>query len=288
MNLKISEDHPPTIGGWFLSFLLGRNMGFYNVFARCLGLTALRKNVKNLAISCMWSCTISRFPTNSHDISPVFFHDTRSKKNTFGNCFDGVRIVPSHVQGYVCAAEACCGHQSQRIGFAKSFLLQRWQQLRTCHCVSNFKKMYGEGPLTFLMAASGDTETLLSKTQYGFRPNRSTSHAIYVLRRIQDYSEIKGANLSIAFLDWEKHLIRFNMTNLLSLCTDWVSIRTTQMSSPIVIEPPSSLLKIILDVLTGRFNPLGFAKAAHYHLFYVFLSWLVLIGTYNKLFLRMS
>ena len=48
------------------------------------------------------------------------------------------------------------------------------------------------------------TETLLSKTQYGFRPNRSTSHAIYVLRRIQDYYGIKGANLSIAFLDWEK------------------------------------------------------------------------------------
>ena len=85
MNLKISEDHPPTIGGWFLSFLLGRNIDFYNVFARCLGLTALRKNVNNLAnsipnISCMWSCTISRFPMNSHDISLVFFHDTRSKK----------------------------------------------------------------------------------------------------------------------------------------------------------------------------------------------------------------
>ena len=127
------------------------------------------------------------------------------------------------------------------------------------------------------------TETLLSKTQYGFRPNRSTSHAIYVIRRIQDHSEIKGANLSIASLDWEKHLVSFNMTNLLSLCTDWVSIRTTQMSSPIVIETPSSLFKIILDVLTRRFNPLGFAKAAHYHLFYLFLSWLVLTGTYNKL-----
>ena len=87
MNLKISEDHPPTIGGWFLSFLLGRNIGFYNVFARCLGLTALRKNVKNLAISCMWSCTISRFPMNSHDISPVFFHDTRSKKKHFWKLF---------------------------------------------------------------------------------------------------------------------------------------------------------------------------------------------------------
>ena len=48
------------------------------------------------------------------------------------------------------------------------------------------------------------TEQVLSRTQYGFRPHRSTSHAIYILRRIQDYSEIKGAHLSIALLDWEK------------------------------------------------------------------------------------
>ena len=87
--------------------------------------------------------------------------------------------------------------------------------MRTCHCVSNFKKMYGEGPLTFLMAASGDTETLLSKTQYGFRPNRSTSHAMYVLRRIQDYSDIKGANLRSAFLDWEKALDKIQHDKLI-------------------------------------------------------------------------
>ena len=59
------------------------------------------------------------------------------------------------------------------------------------------------------------TETLLSKTQYGFRPNRSTSHAMYVLRRIQDYSDIKGANLSIAFLDWEKALDKIQHDKLI-------------------------------------------------------------------------
>ena len=48
------------------------------------------------------------------------------------------------------------------------------------------------------------TEDLVSQTQYGFMPNHSTSHAIYILRRSQDYTEIKGAQLSIAFLDWEK------------------------------------------------------------------------------------
>ena len=162
MNLKISEDHPPTIGGWFLSFLLGRSIGFYNVFARCLGLTALRKNVKNLAISCMWSCTISRFPMNSHDISPVFFHDTRSKKKHFWKLFWWCSHNPKPWSGLCLWGRGLLWPpKSRRIGFAKSFLLQRWQQLRTCYCVSIFKKMYGEGPLTFLMAASRDCTHLV-------------------------------------------------------------------------------------------------------------------------------
>ena len=41
----------------------------------------------------------------------------------------------------------------------------------------------------------------LSNTQYGFRPQRSTSHAIYLIRRLQDYAESKGARLSLALLD---------------------------------------------------------------------------------------
>ena len=47
-------------------------------------------------------------------------------------------------------------------------------------------------------------ESHLSNTQYGFRPQRSTSHAIYVIRRIQDFAEAKGSRLSLALLDWEK------------------------------------------------------------------------------------
>ena len=46
-------------------------------------------------------------------------------------------------------------------------------------------------------------ESNLCKTQYGFRPQKSTSHAIYIIRRIQDYAEMKGAKLSMAMLDWE-------------------------------------------------------------------------------------
>jgi exonuclease III len=47
-------------------------------------------------------------------------------------------------------------------------------------------------------------EDKLSATQYGFRPKRSTSHAIYIIRRLQDYAEVKGTQLSLALLDWEK------------------------------------------------------------------------------------
>ena len=59
------------------------------------------------------------------------------------------------------------------------------------------------------------TENVLSSTQYGFRPNKSTSHAIYLLRRIQDFSEVKGANLSMAFLDWEKAFDKIQHDKLL-------------------------------------------------------------------------
>ena len=44
----------------------------------------------------------------------------------------------------------------------------------------------------------------LSATQYGFRPSRSTFHAIYFTRRVQDIAEQRGSNLIITLLDWEK------------------------------------------------------------------------------------
>ena len=44
----------------------------------------------------------------------------------------------------------------------------------------------------------------ITKTQYGFRPGMSTSHAIYIIRRVQDFAESKSSKLSLALLDWEK------------------------------------------------------------------------------------
>ena len=44
----------------------------------------------------------------------------------------------------------------------------------------------------------------ISKTQFGFRRHRSTTHALFVARRIQDIGEQTGDNLIITLLDWEK------------------------------------------------------------------------------------
>ena len=52
-----------------------------------------------------------------------------------------------------------------------------------------------------LQAALEDT---LTKTQFGFRPSRSTSHGFFLSRRMQDIAEQQGSNLIITFLDWEK------------------------------------------------------------------------------------
>ena len=46
-------------------------------------------------------------------------------------------------------------------------------------------------------------ETYVSSTQYGFRPARSTAHAIYIIRRIQDFVEKNGDPLFMILLDWE-------------------------------------------------------------------------------------
>ena len=44
----------------------------------------------------------------------------------------------------------------------------------------------------------------ISKTQFGFRAHRSTTHALFVARRLQDIGEQSGANVVLALLDWEK------------------------------------------------------------------------------------
>ena len=48
------------------------------------------------------------------------------------------------------------------------------------------------------------TEKLVTDTQFGFRPAKSTAHAIFIVRRLQDFSEETGCPLCLTLLDWEK------------------------------------------------------------------------------------
>ena len=48
-------------------------------------------------------------------------------------------------------------------------------------------------------------------TQY----HKSTAHATYIRRRIQDWSEQKGAELHLAVLDWEKAFAKVKLSKLL-------------------------------------------------------------------------
>ena len=49
-------------------------------------------------------------------------------------------------------------------------------------------------------------DSWITKTQYGFRHDRSTSQAIFLARRLLDLSEVDGSNLTLVLLDWEKAL----------------------------------------------------------------------------------
>jgi hypothetical protein len=44
----------------------------------------------------------------------------------------------------------------------------------------------------------------LMQTQYGFRPRKSTSQAIYLARRLQDHAEKSKSRSTLILLDWEK------------------------------------------------------------------------------------
>ena len=62
-------------------------------------------------------------------------------------------------------------------------------------------------------------EDHLCETQYGFRPSWSTSHAIFLTRRLQDISEQQGSNMILLFLDWEKAFDRIKHDRL------WIALQ---------------------------------------------------------------
>ena len=77
-------------------------------------------------------------------------------------------------------------------------------------------------------------ENWIMNTHYGFRSGRSTSHAIFLARRLQSFAEATGKNISIILLDWEKAFDRLDHNRL---------IESLQR-----VEVPQRLLQLINDI----------------------------------------
>ena len=77
-------------------------------------------------------------------------------------------------------------------------------------------------------------ENWIMNTQYGFRSGGSTSHAIFLARRLQSFAEATGKNISIILLDWEKAFDRLDHNRL---------IESLQR-----VEVPQRLLQLIKDI----------------------------------------
>ena len=57
----------------------------------------------------------------------------------------------------------------------------------------------------------------ISKTQYGFRPRKSTSQALFLARRLMDLAERQGTNLNLVLLDWEKAFDKIDQYKLIQV-----------------------------------------------------------------------
>ena len=77
----------------------------------------------------------------------------------------------------------------------------RAENYRPISLLSGFYKIY---MMLIRKRIQEEVEDIVSKAQYGFRPAKSTAHAIYIIRRIQDYAEKTGGPLYMTLLDWEK------------------------------------------------------------------------------------
>ena len=55
----------------------------------------------------------------------------------------------------------------------------------------------------------------ITHTQYGFRKKRSTAHALYLARRIQDLGEQSGENVVLVLLDWEKAFDKIDQSRMM-------------------------------------------------------------------------
>ena len=70
--------------------------------------------------------------------------------------------------------------------------------------ISLLKSIYKIYTIIIRQRLQEKLEAHINQTQHGSRPAHSTAHALFAIRRIQDYAEQKGTALNLVLLDWEK------------------------------------------------------------------------------------
>jgi hypothetical protein len=77
----------------------------------------------------------------------------------------------------------------------------------------------------------------ITPTQYGFRKSKSTAHAIYLARRLQDYCEKSKSASALILLDWEKAFDKI--------------LHTKMIETLIRLKVPSKLVNLIKVNMSG-------------------------------------
>ena len=80
--------------------------------------------------------------------------------------------------------------------------------------ISLLNSMYKIFTAVLQKRMSEKLDPFLQKTQYGFRRNKSTAHAVHIIRRILDLGERSNRKINLVLLDWEKAFDKVNQEGL--------------------------------------------------------------------------
>ena len=103
-------------------------------------------------------------------------------------------------------------HDAQVVSIFKKGDPSRLENYRPISLLQSFYKLIGT--LIKSRLAKGFDDWICN-TQYGFRSSKSTSHAIFLARGLQDIAEKDGSNIAIILFDWEKAFDKIDHVRLL-------------------------------------------------------------------------
>ena len=98
----------------------------------------------------------------------------------------------------------------RNVGSASSFAIQKGDpnNLENYRPISLLNTFYKILAMILKNKIEEASEDRLMSTQFGLRKDKSTTQAMYVARREQEFAERAGLPGTMIFLDWERLLIR--------------------------------------------------------------------------------